>query len=181
MVYNWHVVISIPGQVFRALEALNEIESVADTCCPIRAAVSFHKGRQSIYRYPYLGPLVLAKWVTDDSQVWHKINSLISIYGILGGWPPRTVSDEAVSVMLTRIQEIELKGDVVEAPCQPGDIVRFTHLSFLRIIARCLWVDVKGQTAGLRLRMLGYDQIVAVPWEAILSGDNDTKRGAAVL
>jgi hypothetical protein len=115
---------------------------------------------------PWLGPLVLARWITEDPFAWHDVHSLASVSSILGGWQPAVVRDETVKVMLDTIQVIETKGQVTDAPpCTPGSIVRFTYLAFYRLVARCVWVN--NSQVGLRISMMGHDTVIPVPWSAV--------------
>jgi hypothetical protein len=166
----WHAVVARHGQAPQAVKALEALECVAETCAPSRVTIEVRGGKRMEHRAFYLGPLVLGRWDGADPHVWHDINDLPSVFGIFGGWPPADVPDGQVERMLDRIRDAELNAPVVLPPCKAGDIVRFSHLGmFFRVVARCIWVCERDQTVGVRVRLLGHDHIVTVPYEGIES------------
>jgi hypothetical protein len=173
---QWHVTIARAGQSKNLVDSLASLDCITEVCAPRRVEYEMHRGAKIERSRSWLGPLVLARWVTDDPFAWHDVYSLSDVSGILGGWQPAVVSDEAVQVLLDTIQVIETKGQVIlTPPCQPGSIVRFTHLAFYRLVARCVWVsDVQ---IGLRLSLLGHDTVIPVPWSAVEQRDVSHRKG----
>jgi hypothetical protein len=172
----WHVTICRFGRALDAAEALSKLACISEVCAPFQERSNHRHGRSIERHQPWLGPLVLARWPGDDPHAWHDVNDLAPVVGILGGWPPATVSDAAVERFLGSIQEIESNGHIdPPPPCAAGDIVRFSHLDvFHRVVARCLWAA--GGMVGLRLRMLGHDMMLQVPYAAIEAAEAERKR-----
>lgn len=163
---SWHVVIARSGKWALVNSTLAALPSIVEVCAPRRTETVVRCGVKSERITSWLGPLTLARWATSDPHVWHEINALDHVAAILGGWPPAVVTESAVQVMLNTIQIIESKGqDLGSPPCSAGDLVRFTHLAFYRLIARCVWVS--DALVGVRVQILGRDQVIPVPWAAV--------------
>ena len=165
---TWHAAIARHGQVPRAVEALRALECVTETCAPSRVTIEFRGGKKIEHRAHWLGPLILARWDGSDPHAWHDVNDLPSIFGIFGGWPPSDIPDLQVGRLLDSIRLIEVNGHVVLPPCKAGDTVRFSPLGLIfRVVARCIWVCERDRTVGVRVRLLGYDHIVTVPYDGV--------------
>ena len=74
--------------------------------------------------------------------------------------------DLAVQRFADAIHAIENKEDEIDLPppCASGDTVRFTHLggAFYNVLGHCLWVAAG--VVGVRLIMLGREQVIQVPY-----------------
>ena len=174
---EWHVVISRFGLAIRAAESISSLSCVSEVYAPVRTWVARSFGRDIVCSSPWLGSFVLARWPRDDPQAWHCVADAVDlkrpltsvVSGILGGWPPSVVSDLAVKRFADAIQAIENKGQGIDLPppCAPGDAVRFTHLggAFYNVLGYCLWVAAG--VVGVRLRILGRDQVIQVPYEDV--------------
>ena len=163
---EWHVVACRGGRTIAATEALATLGLT--TCAPERIEAVTIRGHRVERRVPWLGPLVLASWPGDDPHLWHDVNGIPDVLGIIGGWPPAVVPNGQVDRMLDNIRAIENRGQRIELPpCTPGEVVRFTWLAIHRLSARCAWVCVRDRTVGLRLTILGRETMVPVPWSAV--------------
>src|SRR6266576_441680 len=152
----WHTISIAPGKAFvveRALSAVN-----IQTYAPHRTV---RHGRMTV-EVPWLGGLILARWDGADAHLWHEVRNIIGVSAILGGWPPWSISDAEVDRFRARVDELSDGGIVDPAPCSVGDAVRFSYLSFHQLESRCLWVG--GGVVGVRIRMLGHDHILQVPY-----------------
>src|SRR5215831_375761 len=126
---EWHVAISYGGQALKCAEALRDLACVEDVYAPTRVQKSIYRGREVTRLLPWLGSLVLARWDGDDPVAWHDVTDIVGVADILGGWPPANVSNAAVEIFQTQIQNIETNNYVVaQPPCSPGDEVRFSYL-----------------------------------------------------
>jgi hypothetical protein len=130
-----------------------------------------------VRRSPWLGSFVLARWRGDDPHAWHEVvdavdlkRSMTSVVsGVLGGWPPSIVPDDAVQRFVDTIQAIENKEQMIDSPpCAVGDAIRFTHLGgvFYNVPGHCLWVAAG--VVGVRVRILGRDQVIQVPYADVM-------------
>lgn len=165
---EWHVAVLRWDRWQHAAEALQALACVAEVCAPTRVEIATLRGRSVERRVPWLGPLALARWPTDDPHAWHDVASLIPVLGIVGGWPPAVVPREQVTRLLRSIEEKQNKpAEPTEPPCKRDELVRFTHLAFFRLIARCAWVSHKHEQVGLRLMLLGREVVLPVPWSAV--------------
>lgn len=163
---EWHVALLCWDRWQHAHDALQALSCVADVCVPTRIEVAILRGRKVERRVPWLGPLALARWPTEDPHAWHDVANLRPILGIVGGWPPAVVPSAQVDRLLRSIDILENRPEEkAEPPCKPGNIVRFTHLAFFRLLARCVWVS--DMQVGLRITLLGREVVVPVPWAAV--------------
>jgi hypothetical protein len=161
----WHVVACSSGRTIAAAEAIAALG--LEVCSPERVEPITMRGRRVERRVPWLGPLVLAKWASDDPHLWHDIRGLPDVWGIVGGWPPAVVPNSQVERLLSRIKAIEGEHTIEIPPCQSRDIVRFTWLAFHRLLTRCMWVCERDRTVGLRLEILGRETVLPIPWSAV--------------
>jgi hypothetical protein len=105
-----------------------------------------------------------------------SMTSVVS--GILGGWPPSVVPDLEVQRFTAAIQAIENRSQPTDLspPCTPGDAVRFSHLggAFYNVPGYCLWVAAG--VVGVKLKMLGHDQVIQVPYGDVVLANGLTAR-----
>jgi hypothetical protein len=162
----WHVILCEASHTLRAAAALARHAFVEEVYSPVRIVRSTSRGRTIDIQLPWLGNMALARWDSADAHAWHDIKAIPDVHGILGGWPPAEVPDRDVARFDRQIAEI-VNGHAIDIqpPCSAGDIVRFSHLAFHRVMGRCLWVS-RG-LAGVRVTMLGHDCSVSVPWACI--------------
>lgn len=180
---DWHVVVCRPGHALRGAEAVARLPCVSEIYAPLRMT---EKNRWSQQSQLWLGVLVLARWPGDDPHAWHDVAGATAIgrpltpvvSAILGGWPPATVPDAAVERFARAIQVIESKGQVIDLspPCAAGDAVRFTHLggAFYEVLGHCLWASAG--VVGIRVRMMGHDQVIQVPYAGVVGVERVTAR-----
>lgn len=126
----------------------------------------------------YLGPLILARWDTDDwpdlqgRRTWHAVADCDGVARILGDWPDlMTVSPASLASFKTAIAEDEARQRGDEPindipPCKASDTIVFSYLDiFVRCVGTCLWTN-RGMV-GVRYHMLGHDQLLQIPYRFI--------------
>lgn len=152
----------------RARDKLARIVGIENVYAPVKAG----PGRPVFW----LGSLILARWDADDPHMWHDVARCDGVGQILGAsgarpWPPMTVPDAALALFKEAVarEDAKLSGGYFpeddNPPCAAGDAVRFSYLAFLRCSGHCLWV-YRG-IVGVKIRMLGYDHLLQVPYEFV--------------
>jgi len=142
-------------------QSLAALATVSDVYAPSR---STDRDRRS-WQVSWLGSLILVRWDGGDPHAWHDVRWTAGVSAILGGWPPWSISDAEVDRFRRRIEELSSGAVEDPAPCSTGDAIEFTYLSFYKIKARCLWVG--SGVVGVRIRMLGHDHALQVPWSFV--------------
>jgi hypothetical protein len=159
---EWHTVSALPGRSSRAVERLAGLDRVGEVYFPVRTV---RVGRFERHA-PWLGSLVLLRWIGSDPIAWHDVRGCDGVSAILGGWPPWTIADVEVERFRMRVAELSSGAlDDRPPPCGVGDEIQFSFLSFYQLRSRCLWVG--NGIVGVRVKMLGHDHLLQVPWEFI--------------
>jgi hypothetical protein len=106
----WHAAFCRSGRTLHAAEAVRSLDCVSEVYSPSRVLKMPFGLRTIERRTPWLGGVVLARWDGSDAHAWHDVHNVADVVGILGPWPPATVSDVAVQRFAETIRAIEGKG-----------------------------------------------------------------------
>lgn len=137
-----------------------------ESYCPRYRVIWTRRGKKIERMIPFIASYVFVKFDGGDPTVWHVMNDLKDVFGILGAEIPWTISEIELAKLRSKVGDdgtLSLMVRDVLRRFKVGDSVLLNDGPFAGHAATCEAIDDARLIASVKIGLLGREAVLYVP------------------